>query len=197
MFRKYNIKDYVTTMKVERHDGEYCRAERKRYGTYRHELKSTVIKSYFFEGFFNNAGLSDEDMKYIIAGQSPVRRGGRGEERLLFTIHHIKPLNCGGETKPSNLIPLPRNFHKFIHEKIFDPQMADIPYGASKELVGVPDFSKITLEMMLDPAFRIQYHKYMVDVYKIIPPRLKHHKSKKTRANAFNQWYQHNFGSIK
>ena len=97
------------------------------------ELKSTVIKSHFFDGFFDAAGLSEEDLNYIVNGHSPVRVNSNGDEYMLYTIHHIKPLNCGGETRPSNLIPLPRAFHTFIHEKVFDPQLAKLKCGETAE----------------------------------------------------------------
>ena len=197
MFQRYNIRDYVTSMTIQKTNPEYCKIERKRFGNFRHELKSTVIKSHFFDGYFDGAGLSEEDYNYIVNGHSPVRMGSNGNEYMLFTIHHIKPLNCGGETRPSNLIPLPRTFHTFIHEKVFDPQLAKIKVGETAEIVGVPDFSKISLNMMNDPSFRIQYHKFMVDEYKVYPIRLMHHKTKRARADSFNQWYQKTFENIK
>ena len=50
---------------------------------------------------------------------------------------------------------------------------------------------------MNDPSFRVQYHKFMVDEYKVYPARLIHHKTKRARVDAFNQWYQKTFGKIK
>ena len=197
MFQKYNIGSLVTEMFIERTSPEYCRIERKRFGSFRHELKSTVIKSHFFDGYFDKARLSDTDLAYIVQGYSPVRTGSSGKEHQMFTIHHIKPLVCGGETKPSNLIPIPRSFHDFLHEKIFDPQMAGLDIGSKKTLVCVPDFSKITLEMMMDPSFRIQYHKYAVDVCGIIPHKIIKSKHKNIRKASFNNWYQNNFGNMK
>ena len=197
MFQRYNIRDYVTTMTIQKANPEYCRTERKRFGAFRNELKSTVIKSYFFDGYFNDANLTEEDFEYIISGHSPIRQNSNGDEYLMFTIHHIKPLNCGGETRPSNLIPLPRTFHKFLHEKVFNPQLAKLNYGETAVLVGVPDFSKITIQMMNDPAFRIQYFKYMVDEHKIFPAKIIRHKNKQARAESFNQWYKKTFSHLK
>ena len=196
MYQRYNIRDLTTLMEIERAPLDYSGKERKRFGNFRHELKSTVIKSYFFDGYFDDAGLSQEDMTYIINGYSPVRISPTGEEKRTFTIHHIKPLVCSGETRPSNLIPLPRRFHDFLHEKVIDPQLAGLDVGEKKVLVAMPDFSKITLRMMMDRGFQIQYHKYIVDQYHMLPAEFKK-RSKRNDQQQISNWYQKNFGCIK
>ena len=46
MFQKYNIRDYVQLMEIQKAKTEYVREERKRFGGNRHDLKSTVMKMY-------------------------------------------------------------------------------------------------------------------------------------------------------
>lgn len=190
MFQRYNIEDYITKMDVQMMDTSYCRHERKRFPQLRSELKSTIYRYYFFNGYFDGINLSDYDLKAILGGCSPVRGKGKNES-LLFTVHHIQPLICGGETVPSNLIPIPQRFHDFIHKAIFEPQTDGMQLGDQKTIIGVPDFSKITLPMMMDSSFIIQYHKHLVDNYGIIPIPL---KIGKERNVSFTHWYQHNFG---
>ena len=191
MYKRYNIQNLVTSMEIEKTSPEYCRIERKRFGNFRHDLKSTVIKSYFFDGFFDTSGLSEEDMSYIMNGYSPIRTSPTGVEYTTFTIHHKKPLVCGGETRPSNLIPLPKNFHDFLHDKVFDPQIEGLKIGDKKVIQGVPDFSKITLPMMLDSGFIIQYHKYMFDTHHIMPRGIP-----KSDSQQLAHWYRKKFGNF-
>ena len=80
MYQRYNIRDYITTMTIQKTDPEYCRIERKRFGSFRHELKSTVIKSHFFDGYFDDAGLTPEDYNYVVNGHSPIRINSNGDE---------------------------------------------------------------------------------------------------------------------
>lgn len=196
MFQRYNIRDYTTLMEIEKSEPQYSASERKKFGTHKHELKSTVFKYYFFEGFFDNVGLSDMDMQYVSHGYSPVRISPSGEETRLFTVHHIKPLTCLGETKPSNLIPLPRGFHNFIHRRIIDPQISGMAPGDKKVLVAMPDFSKITLDMMMDSGFQLQYHKYVVDQYKMFPSEFNKHGMIKN-PQFISNWYLNTFGPKK
>jgi len=196
MFQRYNIRDLTTLMEIEKKSAQYTSQERKRFGNFRHELKSTIIKHAYFDGYFDNIGLSEEDMTYIVRGYSPIRISANGEEKRLFTIHHIKPLNCGGETISSNLIPLPRNFHDFLHERIIDPQIKNMKIGDKKVLVAIPDFSKISLSMMMDPGFRIQYHKFIVDEYHMLPEEFNKNGRKNDRQFIAN-WYLSNFGPRK
>lgn len=196
MFQRYNIRDFTTLMEIEKHSAQYTLQERKRFGNFRHELKSTIFKHAFFDGYFDNAGLTEEDMTYIVGGYSPVRTTKDGEEKRLFTIHHIKPLNCGGETISSNLIPLPRGFHDFLHERVIDPQLKGLKTGDKKVLVAMPDFTKITLPMMMDPGFRIQYHKFIVDEYHMLPQEFNKNGRKNDRQFIAN-WYLSSFGPVK
>lgn len=196
MFQRYNIRDFTTLMEIEKKSSQYTSFERKRYGEFRHELKSTIFKHAYFNGYFNDVGLSEEDMNLIIGGYSPIRVSPTGEETTLFTIHHIKPLICGGETISSNLIPLPKNFHNFLHERVIDPQIKDLKVGDQKVLVAIPDFSKISLSMMMDPGFRIQYHKFLVDEYHMLPEEFNKNGRKNDRQFIAN-WYLNNFGPRK
>ena len=53
---------------------------------------------------------------------------------------------------------------------------------------------EITLEMMNDSGFRIQYFKWLVDEYKIMPKEVK----EKTKSNeTFNLWYKNKFNNGK
>lgn len=194
--KKYLISDYVTTMDVIKTSAEYNQRERNRFKENKHDLKSTVFKYYFYEGYFDNAGLSKEDLRFIGAGFSPIKATPMGVEYTVFTVHHIKPLSCSGETLPSNLIPLPRKFHEFIHEKIIDPQIKNLKTGETTTIIGVPDFSKLPLETMMDTDFRIQYYKYLVDTYRMIPPHLINKHTNEIRKRLFAEWYSRNFGNI-
>ena len=64
--KKYLISDYVTTMDVIKTSAEYNQRERNRFKENKHDLKSTVFKYYFYEGYFDNAGLSKEDFEVAI-----------------------------------------------------------------------------------------------------------------------------------
>ena len=192
----YDIRDYTTLMEVEKAPSNYSLKERKRFSTHKHELKSTIFKYYFFEGFFNGVGLSSTELDCISKGYSPIRRFHHKDERRIFTIHHIQPLTCCGETKPSNLIPLPRTFHDFLHKRIIDPQIMGLEPGERKVLVGMPDFSKITLKMLMDPAFQLQYHKFIVDEYRMMPGELRK-ASRESDRQLFAQWYEKTFGPQK
>lgn len=194
---KYNISDYITTMDIVKTSPDYGHTERNRFKEEKHDLKCTVYKWRYYEGYFDNCGLSEEDFKYIKKGYSPVRISENGSETVLFTIHHIKPLSCGGETRPSNLIPLPRSFHDFIHEKIIDRQINHLQIGDTTTIIGLPDFSKITLPMMMDSGFKIQYYKYLVDKFRMIPPVLINSHTNEIRKKAFAEWYKRNFGHLK
>jgi hypothetical protein len=196
MFQRYNIRDLATLMEVEKAPPTYVASERKKFGSYRHELKSTVIKGAYFDGFFDSVSLSETDLKYILSGYSPISVTPTGEERKVYTIHHIKPLNCMGETKTSNLIPLPRKFHDFLHEIVIDPQLRGMNVGDKRVLVAMPDFSKINLQMMQDPSFRVQYHKYLVDTYHMLPRSFDKHGRKKDQQQ-IARWYAANFGHLK
>ena len=151
------------------------------------------MKMYFYDGFFDNANLSPQEIATIIGGYSPVRKKQNGEEITIFTIHHKKPLICSGETITSNLIPLPRNFHDFLHEKVIDPQLKHIKVGEKGVLVAMPDFSKITLPMMMDSGFVLQYHKFIVDEYHMLPEEFKTGKKKNDKQFIAN-WYLSTFG---
>ena len=195
MFKKYDFKSLTTTMDIEIIDPKESQKERNRYDDKR-DLKSTIYKYYYYSDFFECEQLSARDMEFIKKGFSPITKDENGKETKLFTVHHIQPLNCGGKTLPSNLIPLPRKFHSFIHEKIIDPQIQGMQVGDRKTIIGVPDFSKITLDMMMDSSFRIQYHKFIVDEYRLLPIAVAS-KSKRDNGQFFGNWYKSHFGSIK
>lgn len=193
MFKHYDIKDYTMYMEVEIMPPSVVASERKQFNSTKRELKQTIYKYYYYKGFFNDKSITESDLKYIQKGCSPIVRAN-GKETQKFSIHHIKPLNCGGTTHPDNLIPLPKCFHQFVHDKIITPQIEGLKIGEKKVLVGIPDFSKITLEMMNDSGFRIQYFKWLVDEYKIMPKEVKD----KTKSNeTFNLWYKNKFNNGK
>lgn len=195
MFKKYDFKSLTTTMDIEIIAPEDSKRERNRYDDKR-DLKSAIYKYYYYNGYFNCDDLTNQDIEFIKKGFSPIRKTENGREYKMFTIHHIQPLNCGGKTLSDNLIPLPKNFHMFIHEKIIDPQIQGLQVGDKKTLVGIPDFSKITLDMMMDSSFRIQYHKFIVDEFRILPIAFAS-KWKNNDSKVYGVWYKNNFDYIK
>ena len=193
---KYNIADYVMPMDIVKTNSERNKSERNRYKDDKHALKECIYKWLYYDGYFDGCGFSEEDMKFFKNGFSPIRINAKGNEVTLFTVHHIKPLICGGETRPSNLLPLPRSFHTFIHEKIVNPQLDFLEEGDEATIVAMPDFSKITLPMAMDVGFRIQYHKFLVDKYRLIPHHLIDPKTCELKERAYREWYNNQFKNI-
>lgn len=191
---KYNIKDYVTDMEVI--IVTPTEAKRERFATIgisKAQFKNTIFKYYYLNDFFQSPTLRATDLAMLERGVSPMRINNKGFEETIFTIHHIVPVHCGGKTVTSNLVPLPRDFHNFIHRYILDPQVKDLSVGDNVILRGVPDFSKITLMMMEDKTFMLSYQKYMIDRYNIYPPKVK--KIHRSRYD-LKQWYNNKFKEL-
>lgn len=196
MYKKYDIDSLTTSIDIEMVSSEESTRERNRFRSHRRDLKSALYKYYFYDGFFDSPSITSKDREFIQNGFSPIRTRADGSEYTVFTVHHIQPLICGGKTLPRNLIPLPRGFHDFIHEKLIDPQIHKLKVGDKHTLVGLPDFSKVTLDMMCDIGFRMQLHKHLVDKFRILPISFVS-KWKGKDSKMFNEWYKNNFDHLK
>lgn len=191
---KYNMKELTMDMDVVIVSPQEARQERFGcIGISKAQFKNTIFKYYYLNDFFNSPSLRVTDMSLLEKGISPIRVNSNGQQETIFTIHHIIPVHCGGKTITSNMVPLPREFHNFIHRYILDPQVKDLKIGTKLKIVGAPNFNKITLQMMEDPIFKLEYQKYMIDVYGIYPPRItKIHRSIYDR----KQWYREYFKEL-
>lgn len=191
---KYNMKRLVQNMEVTIVSPKEAHKERFSYiGISKAEFKNTVIRYYYLNDFFRSPNLRVSDLALLEKGLSPRQLNSKGEFETMFTIHHIIPVNCGGKTITSNLVPLPRNFHNFIHKYVLDPQIQNLKPGTRVILKGTPDFTKITLEMMEDPVFQLSYQKFLIDEYGIYPNRIKKiHRSRYDR----KMWYKKYFKDL-
>lgn len=177
---KYDISKYVYTTELRKEVGDNVRDARMKYIDHRREIKKILINEYKLNGYFDCLNLSDDNKKLLDNGYSPVFKDLNGDEHFLFNVHHIIPLSFGGKPcVPSNLIPIPIKFHQFIHAKVIDPQTQHLHSRQKRKVVGMPDFSKITLEMMLDDDFISDYEKYMNCFFAM--QRIRHKRQKRNR----------------
>lgn len=189
---KYNMKELTMDMDVVIVSPQEAKRERfAAIGISKAQFKNAIFKYYYLNDFFNSPSLRVCDLALLERGISPMRTNKLGQEETIFTIHHIVPVHCGGKTVTSNLVPLPREFHNFIHRYILDEQVKDVKIGTKMTIHGAPNFSKITLTMMEDPTFRLEYQKFLVDEYGIYPPRiLKIHRSRFDRKKWYNEYFK-------
>lgn len=189
---KYNMKELTMDMDVVIVSPQEAKRERfATIGISKAQFKNAIFKYYYLNDFFQSSSLRVCDLALLERGISPMRTNKIGQEETIFTIHHIVPVHCGGKTITSNLVPLPREFHNFIHRYVLDEQVRDVKVGTQMTIKGAPNFSKITLEMMEDPIFKMEYQKFLVDEYKIYPPRvLKIHRSRYDRKKWYNQYFK-------
>ena len=190
---KTDFKNITYSQTVSIISPEDVRQERIKYNKDKIQLKKALYKTYYHNNYFNGTNLTLKDRILLMSGFSPIYMDSKNRECFRYTIHHIVPISCGGQTVLDNLIPLPRKFHDFIHSKIIDPQIFGSKTGDKIEIKGLPDFSKITLEQMQDENFIRDYQKFLVDCYDIIPVQFKKMK-KSDRTELLNCWYKTMFG---
>lgn len=174
---KYDISKFVYTTELTKEVGDKVRDARLRYTEARREIKKILFSEYRRQGYFSCLKLSEDNQKLLDNGFSPTYIDIEGNERQMFNVHHIIPLSFGGKPcTPSNLIPIPIKFHQFVHSKVIDPQTQHIHSTQKRRVIGMPDFKKITLEMMMDNEFINDYEKYMNNYFAMQRLRYKKHK---------------------
>ncbi len=190
----YKIKDYVVDMDVKIVSPE--EAKKERYvdvGVSKAEFKSAVIRYYYLSNFFDGATMSLNDMVLLENGISPRMEKENGNTESVYTLHHILPVSCGGKTVANNLVPLPRDFHTFIHRYILDPQIKNLNVGDEKVVRGTPNFNKLNMGMIQDQLFKLAYLKFLVDEYKLYPSHVK--RICRSRFDK-KEWYNRKFKEL-
>lgn len=130
---------------------------RKQLGRIKYSLKRKAIQSHWEYGYFDNIPLTREHYNSLGEGVSPSYKKNK-----MFTVHHIKPLSCDGRNNLNNLVPLPRTFHKFVHENIITPQIKNTPIGQEVIVKHLPNFDLIPLELLMNPNFINQYSNFLI-----------------------------------
>lgn len=175
---KHQFSKYMTSMEITITNPELAKRERKHfYESNRIDFKKEIIKKYYQNGFFDCILLTRHDKMMLERGLIPFRENILTKAEPLFSIHHIKPISCGGKNTIDNTIPLPQYFHSFIHKNIIDPQIKDLKIGDKKRIRGLPNFELITLDLMFDENFLSKYSDILCNKLRIQPKKIQRHLS--------------------
>ena len=77
------------------------------------------------EPALRDLGLTDKQIQQIKEGSAP-----KG-----YNVHHKLPIHGGGKNEFSNLILIPMPPHNELHQKVMDPQVAQMQSGESKKVL--------------------------------------------------------------
>ena len=77
------------------------------------------------EPALRDLGLTDKQIEQIKKGATPNG----------YNVHHKLPIHGGGKNEFSNLILMPVKPHNELHQKVMDPQVAQMQSGDSKKVV--------------------------------------------------------------
>ena len=77
------------------------------------------------EPALRDLGLTDKQIQQIKKGVAPNG----------YNVHHKLPIHGGGKNEFSNLILMPIKPHNELHQKVMDPQVAQMQTGESKKVV--------------------------------------------------------------
>jgi len=77
------------------------------------------------EQSLRDMGMNDKQINQVKNGRSPIG----------YNVHHKLPIHGGGLNEFSNLILMPIGPHDELHQKVMDPQVAQMQSGASKKVM--------------------------------------------------------------